>query len=191
LGLHFFFLRRDGVFEFHFGLLFCLPCDCSNHQFLLWSLFQKKTIHFVNFGGFFVFLKFKGLQFSSCHFGGPYFLSFLCERGGCFALVNFECFFLLFWNSNIFKKNSCHFLGFQKNIVWSFARGYLPFFLWTLKVFCFCILKFWSFQFFFLSFYCSSQKIVWSFTRGARGYLPFFLWTLKVFCFSILKFWNL
>ncbi len=38
--------------------------------------FQKK-IHFVNFGGFFVFFKFKCLQFSSCHFGGPHFLFFV------------------------------------------------------------------------------------------------------------------
>jgi len=31
----YFFLWGDGVFEFHFGLLFYLPCDGSNHRFLL------------------------------------------------------------------------------------------------------------------------------------------------------------
>ncbi len=38
--------------------------------------FQKKN-SLYNFGGFFVFLKFEGFQFSSCHFGGPHFLFFV------------------------------------------------------------------------------------------------------------------
>jgi hypothetical protein len=30
-----FFLQGDGVFELHLSLLFCLPCDGSNHWLLL------------------------------------------------------------------------------------------------------------------------------------------------------------
>ncbi len=59
----------------------------------------------------------------------------------------------------------------------------VPLLLWILRVFCFIILKFQSFQFFFLSFCVSSKTFVWNFTRGARGYFPFFLWTFESFLF--------
>ncbi len=74
-------------------------------------------------------------------------------------------------------------------ILFFWCEGGVALLLSMLSVFCFTILKFWSFQFFFLSFCGFSKKIVWSFARGERGeYSPFFLWTSKVFCFHILKF---
>jgi hypothetical protein len=97
----------------------------------------------------------------------------------CFGVLKFSIFFLSFWGLQFF--------------VWSFTReekGYLPFFLWPLRVFCYSILKFQSLQFYSCHFVNFHLFIVRSFLRGERGYLPFFLWTLKVLCFGILKFWS-
>ncbi len=111
-GLHFFFCTGDGVFDFYFGLLFCLLVLLLAIDIYCDLCFQKK-IHFVNFGNFLFFkvwgssifflsfgglftsketgympflmwilkvfyfriLKFRNLQFSSCHFKG-----FTCEE---------------------------------------------------------------------------------------------------------------
>ncbi len=68
--------------------------------------------------------------------------SFFTTNGGSLEMI----FFL---SSKVFNFSSYNFVGFQK-IVWSFTRGdkgYLPFFLWTLKVFCFHIRSFRIFHF--------------------------------------------
>ncbi len=69
----------------------------------------------------------------------------------------------------------------------SFTKGEkgFPFFLWTLRVFYFGILKFWSLQ--FASYHFGVFNFfVWSFTSEEKGHLPFFLWT----GFFVMLFWN-
>ncbi len=84
----------------------------------------------MNFWGIFVSFKFEGLQFSSCHFGGPHFLFWVCrggEGGGAgggvggvfFAFVNFERFLFYYFQVSKFSifLLVLSFCGFSKKIV--------------------------------------------------------------------------
>ncbi len=68
--------------------------------------------------------------------------------------------------------------------------GMCLFFMWTLKVFCICILKFWNLQFSSCQFGGSYFFCV-KFYKGANKVFSCLLETSKVFCFGILKFWSL
>ncbi len=85
-GLSFFFQGGNGVFEFHFSLLFCFPCDGFGPLVFIVIFFFKKTIHFVNFGGFFVFFKFEGLQFFFFIILGVLIFFFHVKGGGVLLL---------------------------------------------------------------------------------------------------------
>jgi len=118
-------------------------------------------------------------------------------------ILSVFCFTILkFWSLQFFFL-SCYFVGFQKRIMWHFIRrekfgeipkflifllvilgvfkfflvrggGVCALFLWILRVFCFIILKFRSFQFFFLSFFGSSKKIM---------FFDFVFWSFGIFNF--------
>ncbi len=98
----------------------------------------------------FIILNFRSLQFflSFCGFRKKNCVKF--HKGGegviCFLLVNFKSFLFSYFEV---PKFSIFFLSFwgslKKKLVW----GDVALLLWILRVFCFTILKFQSFQFFF------------------------------------------
>ncbi len=171
-GSSIFFLQGDGVFEFPFGLLFCVPCDGFGHWFfLLWYFFFKKQ-----------------------------FILWVCRGArGCFAFVNFECFLFYYFevSESLIFLLVLSFCEFSKKIVWCFTRGMK---LWSFQIFflsfwgfliiffwcegwgCFALVDFESFLFYYFEvpkFSIFLLVILWVFKKNC------------VFCFRILKIWNL
>jgi hypothetical protein len=143
----------------------------------------------VNFEGFFVLLFWKFGIFNSIFviLGISKNNLWSFTKVMVFAFFSYDLwrlFVSIFWNSsnsNFLLVILCNFTFF----VWSFTtgkRGYLPFILWTLKAFCFAILKIWNLQFFFLSF--------WKFHMGKTLLGVSFL-NLRVFNFVLMEFKDL
>jgi len=202
LGVFNYFLLILGVF-IYFSMggwgfwIWFWPFILSSLWWFQMSIFivifvSKNNFHFVNFGGFFVFLKLEGFEFSSFYFGGPHFL--LVWKGGGVCSCEFGTFFvLLFWSSQVFNF-SCHFVGFRKNIVWSFARGergVFAFLLVNFKKKLFSYFEVSKFSISLLVILWVFKKKLWEISQGERGVCAFLLVNFESFCFSILKFWDL
>ncbi len=217
-----FFLRGTGSLNCNLVFSFVFHVKVPTIGFYC-DLCFKNNNYFMNFEGFFCFVKIWGSSiFFLSFWRSSISFSFFCVKGGLFRTCEFLVFFvLLFWSFEVFNFFSCHFVGFQKIIMWSFTRGregYSPFFLWTLKVFCFLYFEFakfsifllvilWAFKNHYVKFckgerFCGSSKnIVWSFARGReRGIFAFFfceLWKVFFLYFEVsetlnffLSFWG-
>jgi len=121
---------------------------------------------------------------------GDLIFFFWCEGGG-FALVNFEHFlFLLFWSSQVFNF-SCHFVGFQKNIVWSFVRverGVFAFLLVNFKSFLFSYFEVSKFSISLLIILWVFKKSCVKFRKGREGVLC--LSSCELWKFFVFVFWS-
>ncbi len=117
-----------------------------------------------------------------------------------FSCELWRFFVFIFWNSRIFNFLLV-ILGVFNFFVWSFTRGemgYFLFFLWTLKVFCFDILKFQNLQFSschfgVFNFLCEvSQARKWSMCLSSYELWRFLFWYFEIpkssICF--LSFWK-
>ncbi len=195
-----------GVFEFHFvnfegffvffqvwgfSILF-LSFLGSSFSFFGVKSREGGCFALVNFEHF-LFYYFEVLEssiFLLIHF--MVFQKKLCEvshegRGDIFfsSYELWKFFVFVFWS--FFNFLLVILVVFNCFLVWRVGGHFA---LVDLRVFCFTILKFQSFQF-FLSFCGSSKTFVWNFARGGEGLFAFPLETLKVFCFGILKFQSL
>ncbi len=113
--------------------------------------------------------------------------SFTKGRHICYSSCElWRVFVLVFWSFRVFIFFFLSFLGDFKFFVWSFTRGenkYFPFFLWTLKVFYFDILKFWNLKKKESCHFGGLQILLVKFHKGGRHVFAFLLVNFEGFLF--------